>query len=267
MNQATSFTIETVKLANITKDSYQRDINPAHAETIADFFDAAQWDLPKLALVGPDIYRVVAGQHRVAAADILEKRGEWPFDTPVGAIQSQVVHGVRTVKDEAELFLRDAKNKKSLRPFDTHRAALVAEHRDAIEIQQALDKWDIPLTRKQRAKSGGSLVAVTALYRLWDRGHGGNPDGAKLVSETLKLASMWPPSDVYRFDGLLLGGLGLVVQEHLNLTGKTTKIERLVRRLPAMTIAGYAQKFSVLHAGVFSNTPEPYAAVIRERIR
>lgn len=263
----TSFTIETVSIRQIDKDSYQRDLSLPQAEKIADEFDAAQWDLPKLVLTGPGVYRVVAGQHRVVAANILEEREAWPFDTPPGNIQAQVVHGVTSVKEEARLFLRDAKNKKSLRPYDTHRAALVAEYRDALEIQDALDRWGIPLTRKQRAKSGGSLVAITKLYWLWNRAHGGNPDGAKLVSETLKLAVMWPADDVYRFDGLLLGGLGIVAQEHLNLTGKTNKIEKLVRRLPAMTIAGLAQKYSVQHAGVFSNTPEPYAAVIRERIR
>ena len=262
----TSFTIREIPLDSITTDGYQRERIDSHVERIAGGFDPAQWDLPKVT-ERPDGYRVIAGQHRVEAARVLAERGSWPFLTPVGVIQAQVVEGISDTKGEAVLFMADAKNKKSLSPYDKHRAALVAEERQAIEVQEALDTVGVPLVRRQRSKSGQSIVAVTALYRLWDRGHAsGRPSGGVLVTETLRLACHWDANDIFRFDGLLLGGLGLVAQEHLNLTGKVTRLERFVKKVPAYTVATLAQKWSVEHGGVFSNTPMPYANVIRERL-
>ena len=185
-------------------------------------------------------------------------------------IEAQVVEGIADTRGEAMLFMSDARNKKPLSPYDRHCASLVAEDRQALEVQAALDRLGIPLVRKQGSKNGRTLSAITAVYRIWLRGHGGSPDGAELVYETLRLAQRWKADDIYRFDGLILGGLGMVVQEHLNLTRKVAKLERLIgpgeRQLSAMTLEGLAHRWSVDHGGVFSNTPMPYASVIRERL-
>lgn len=262
----TAFTIQTVPLSAISTDGYQRDRIDSHVERIVDTFDPSQWDLPKLTDKGDGTFRVIAGQHRVEAARRLVDMGAWPFGTTPGEIEAQVISGIDDTRGEALLFMADARNKKALSPFDKHRASLVAEDRQALEVQAALDKLGLQLVRRQRTKSGQTIAAVTALYRLWDRGHGGRPAGDTLVYETLRLASLWNADDIFRFDGLLLGGLGSVAQEHLNLTGKVTRLEKLVRKVPAYTLATLAQKWSVEHGGVFSNTPMPYANVIRERL-
>lgn len=263
---ATDFVIQTIPLATVTKDGYQRDRIDSWVEHIAANFDLAEWDLPKVVYTGDGAYRVIAGQHRIEAARLLQEQNSWPFSTPVGEIEVQVVLGIENSVGEAVLFMKDARNKKALSPYDKHRASLHAREPRALEIQQALDQLGIPLVKRQRAKNGASLTAITAVYRLYDRAAGSVPDDGKLVYETLRLASLWKPGDLYRFDGLLLQGLGWVAQEHLKLTGKVKKLEALVRRTEAITIAGMAQKYSVDHAGVFSNTPMPYAAVIRERL-
>jgi hypothetical protein len=65
--------------------------------------------------------------------------------------------------------------------YDKHRASLHAREPRALAIQRALDQLGIPLVRRQRAKSGASLTAITAIYRLYDRAGGGKPDGEALV--------------------------------------------------------------------------------------
>lgn len=266
-----TFAIREVALDSITKDGYQRDLYDSKVAEIVAAFDPAQWDLPKLTEKSPGEFRVIAGQHRVAAARALAESGAWPFDTPLGSIQAQVVLGITDTADEARLFLADAKNKKPLSPFDKHRASLVAEDRRALDVQDALDRLGIVLVRKQGAKNGQTLSAITAVYRLWDRGHGGRPNGGELVYETLRLASQrWDGSDIYRFDGLVLGGLGMVVQDYRYVPAKFSKLERLLGdgrgKLSARQLEGLAHQLSVRNGGVFSNTPMPYAQVLRERL-
>jgi len=262
-----SFTIRTIPLSAISVDKYQRDRLDATVEKIVANFDLAQWDLPKVTETSDDEFRVIAGQHRVEAARLLEVRKLWPFSTPVGHIEAQVVSGIEGTKGEAILFMRDAKNKKPLAPFDTHRASLIAEDPKAIEVQNALDRLGIKLVKKQGVKNGETLSAITAVYKLWERGHG---HGGTLVYDTLRIASSWSADDPYRFDGLVLGGLGMVIRDITVTGGKLSKLERVIgagkRQLAARTLEGLAHRWSVQNGGVFSNTPFPYATVIRQKL-
>lgn len=262
-------TIQTVPLDKITLDGYQRDEYPGHVDKIVRGFDLAQWDLPKLVAKEDGSYRAVAGQHRVQVARRLADEHRWPFETPVGQIEAQVVAGYADEADEARLFMHDARNKKPLSAYDRHRAAQKAGERQALEVQAALDGAGIRLVKRQARKTGSTLVAVTALYRIWERGERvGAGDGATLLRKTLYLASLWSADDIFRFEGLLLQGLAIVVLEIASVGGKFTRLERTVKKIPAITYTGMAQKWSVLNggAGKFTNTPMPYAAVIRESL-
>src|ERR1035437_4738632 len=259
-----TFQIKPISLAAITADGYQRDIDPLIVARIVARFDAAQWDLPKVSVVD-GAYRVIAGQHRVEAARQFLADNQWPFETPAGYIDVQVISGLSGVEEEADLFLSDAGNKKAIAPFFKHRAGLVACHQDSLDIERSLQRYGVNLVHRQKRASGSSFVAIAKLYALWraDKGNGG-----QVIDETLKLRSMWSKDDIYRSDGSIIGGLGIVARELLVSDGTTVRLERGGKRTSAFKLAGLALKASTSamsgSKGTSMNEPAIYARVLRD---
>ena len=247
-----TFEIRTIPLASITTDvRYQREFKPERAQFIADHFDPAQWNLPKVvASVGKNA--CVVGQHRIGALHILLARGEWPLSTSAGHLQAQIVEGLDS-EGEADLFLDDIANVKPVSQFAQHNAALEGKrsprHQRAVDIQSALDRYGIPLRERQRSSKGRfAFMAIAALNNLWNVSGGDEEKGigGQVVDETLRLVSKWKEDDGYRFEGSLVGGFGLVVRDLLKTEGHTGRLERVVERNTALAIATKA----MIYAGV-----------------
>lgn len=261
-----TFKVQTIALAQIVDpDGYQRDIDDPTVLKIVTGFDPAQWDLPKVAEVGERQYRVIAGQHRVEAArDFMEAvrtGGDWPFSTPAGYLEVQVILGMSSVEEEADLFLKDASNKKPIAPYYKHRAALVAGYPMAVDVQAALDRYGVRLVRRQKTLNGETFVAISALNMIWRRAGSGN--GGLAVAETLRLRSTWKKDDSYRSEGSLIGGLGIVVIELLKTDGHVRRLEKVVQRKTALSIASAAVKLRESQ-GMSLSQPLTYAVALRE---
>lgn len=254
-----------IPLDSITTDTYQRERKDSIVERIVSGFDIAQWDPPKVSCRSNGMYNVMMGQHRVEAAREMEARGIWPFSTPPGMLKVIVVEGLSDVQSEAKLFMSDAKNKAALSPYDKHQASVVALDPMALDIQAALVALDIPLVRRQRKANGHSLVAITAVNNIWNKGVRHPKGGGYIVMETLRLASKWDPDDIYRFDGFILQGLATVLLEILQTGGKVTRLERFVSKNKPITVAGWARRWANAK-GMSTNIVLPYAQAIRENM-
>ena len=149
-----TFTIKTVPLSTIGKDGYQRQLSDTAVDAIVNHFDLAQWNLPKVVEQKNGDHRVVAGQHRVEAARKMSAQGKWPFTEPDGQLLCQVISGLSSQTEEADLFLSDANNTRRLTAFDKHIARLVAKHPDAEGVQLALDNVKVKLVHKQKSQNG-----------------------------------------------------------------------------------------------------------------
>jgi hypothetical protein len=259
-----NFDIAPVAIADISKDGYQRDRNDIHVTSIVDGFDPAQWNLPKVVAKPGGGYRVVAGQHRIAAAAILASSPTtWPFSTPVGTILCQVISGFSSVEEEARLFLADDRGTKRLTTYDRHRAGLVAKEPRSLDVQRALDKHGLPLVHKQRHQNGKTISALHALNNVWGMG------GFDLLDDVLEIVVAWPDSDAKRTEGYLVGGLGVVVAEMK--TNGTWNKKRVLARLSRShnwptPIWGDAMKVAA-SSGLAFNSYRPYAPVLRDRMK
>ena len=255
-----TFKIRPIPLAAITTNGYQRDIDPLVVARIVARFDAAQWDLPKVAEVEGG-YRVIAGQHRVEAARHFLADDQWPFETPQGYIDVQVIAGLGSVAEEADLFLSDAGNKKAIAPFFKHRAGLEACHQDSLDIEASLQRYAVNLVPRQRRMTGTTFVPIATLYTLYRQGN-----GKQVVDETLKLRSMWSKDDIFRSDGSIVGGLGIVARELLASDGDVRRLEQVVKRFPANKVAQFAIKLAMggRGKGMSLSQPRTYAMVLRD---
>lgn len=258
----TSFETKVISLGEvIAPNGYQRDLNPLVVDRIVNGFDAAQWDLPKAALVDGG-YRIIAGQHRVEAARIFlaDPALAWPFPTPAGWLDVQVIIGLDSVVEEAELFLNDAGNKKAITPYFRHRAGLVAQHQDSLDIEEAIVRHRVNLVQRQRRLSGDTFVPIQTLYSLYRRGN-----GKRVLDETLRLRSFWSKDDALRSEGSIIGGLGIVVGERLAEEGNTARLEKVVKRYSALKVASLAMKMVSQDNGKGRSLSQPrtYAEVLR----
>jgi len=258
-----TLTTQTVALADISTNGYQRDRKDSHVDSIVNGFDITQWNLPKVVASRKGGYRVVLGQHRVEAARVLASTpAKWPFPTPVGEIECSVVHGLKTEEEEARLFLADDRNTKRLSPYDRHHAGLVAKEPRALDVQGAVDTVGIPIVHKQRHQNGKSLSAIGALNNVWGMG------GRALLDETMAVVASWPDSDHKRTEGYLIGGLATVIAE--GQTAGTWDRKKAIRRLTRahnlpVNIYGEAMKIAA-GTGLAFNSYHPYAAVLRKQI-
>lgn len=258
-----TFTIQPVALADISKDGYQRPLKESQRDAIVNGFDPAQWNLPKVVAKNGGGFRVVAGQHRIEAARALARTPKrWPFTSPLGVIDCQVIGGFTSIEEEAHLFLNDDKNTRRLSTFDKHTAGLVANVQRAVDVQRALDAHGITLVHKQRRENGKTMVALGALNNVWNAG------AYQLLDETLAVVAAWPEADPKRTGGYLFGGLAVVIAE--KISSGTWDRAKAIRRLSATkhwptNLWGEAMKIAA-DTGVAPNSYRPFASAVRKVI-
>jgi hypothetical protein len=253
-----TFKIETVPLSKIDAAVYQRDLKPEHVKDIVSKFDPPQWDLPKVVLRTDGTYHVVAGKNRVEAARELSALGRWPFDEPDGDLLCQVIYGITSIEEEANLFLEDATNTLNLTPFNKHHAGLTAKKPRALDIEEACNNVGIPVVQRQRNLTGGSISAISQLNRVWGK------NGKTVLDETMTVIAAWPATDAYRCFNYLVGGLGDAIGKQV-AAGKYNR-KRFIARMskPQNQPVELHRRAHVLAAktSLPFNSPLPFQSVI-----
>lgn len=184
-----------IPIEAITKDSYQRDLDDAKVAKIVAHYDPRQEMAPKLSEFEPGAFRVVEGQHTVAAKARLGHR----------EVFSHIV-SVADVHDEAALFLAIDRGRTALVPIDHYRAALVAGESWAIDLRRVVE-YERGLRIVRRAEGAHDVFAgITNARRIIAKA------GAETLSTALDVAlTAWPdPMTKGRVHGFLIEGIALL---------------------------------------------------------
>lgn len=200
----------------VVDPTYQRELDEARVENIAENFDPA--------LLGTlEVSRrngksaVFDGQHRLAA---LRKRGA--KDAPC------LVHEGLSVPEEAVLFVNLQTKRKSLRPMDRFKARLVAGEDRAKTINMLARANGYTVTDGGHPRQIG---AVAALDRVYDRG------GDVLLDLTFHFLKIWR-DEPRSTDGALIEGLGIAIQRF----GQDKRWEVAEEMLPTITANSLLRK-------------------------
>lgn len=121
-------------------DSYQRDISESGVDRTVRGFTWSSYGAISVALRPDGTYRVVDGQHRVAAAMQLPQIVELPC----------VVHRLDTTQAEAQSFLDINAKARGVSMLYKFKAALVAQDPAALAVQDALDRYGVTLEKHPR---------------------------------------------------------------------------------------------------------------------
>lgn len=162
------------------------------------------------------IYWVLDGQHRVYA---LKQNG---FEKEV--IDCEVYENLSD-REMADLFLGRGRT-KAISPYDKFHVACTAGHKREQDIRRAVEANGV---RIGRSKAEGTLSAVSALAKVYDRA-GGNHTGAVVVGQVVRVLNNAYGGDPVAFDARVIEGLGLVFNRY---NGKTNEKE-LATRLAAV---------------------------------
>lgn len=169
----TNYKIEMLDSSHleVPRGKYQGLFKPKHAKEIAEHFDENIANDPKVSC-HDGIYRVVDGQHTIAARKI--RNGGKDL-----LVRCKVFYDL-TESEEARLFA--AQNGISVKPTSgiRMRALLFAGDQNAILFQNATEKAGFRLLL-MGARVDGSIACINAAYKCFQR------VGATLYTEALKV--------------------------------------------------------------------------------
>ena len=216
------------RLAHINLDDLviepdiQRPLNDRWATWLADHWDH---DAVGVLIVNPTqdgAYHVVDGQHRIAAATMLRKRGRWN-----GQKFSCIVReGSR--QRAAELFL-EYNNTKRVRYIDKFFIRVQAREPVALAVTDIVEQHGFTVTSRSK---DGSIHAARACERVY-LGFSNNPDNVDPATLNLVLdvvVSAWGRTTA-AVNGQIIEGLGHVYQrygkQHVDTDRMTTAMARI----------------------------------------
>lgn len=151
--QAGDFEVVVIDELNVDH-AYQRDLDPALVQKIADKWDMAASGPIVVSQRADDSLWIVNGQHRAAAAKLA---GETE-------ILAQVVHGYDR-ESEAELRLR-GNTRRSDKSLERFKAQVAAGHKESLEIVRICREFDTRINQWPDQRSGINCVAtIEWLYR------------------------------------------------------------------------------------------------------
>lgn len=184
----------------------QRKFQPAHAQMMADDFDLEALGYPVLNH-RDGVWWIVDGQHRTAALRIIGFADD-------DKIECECYDGL-TEKQEADLFLRRARN-KAIHPLDRFRIGVNAGRPDECAIQKIVDDLDLKI-----GFGKARLGAVGALTKVYAEG------GPDVLGRALLIIREAFGETGY--SAAMINGVGMVLRRY----GDLVKTERLVRALRA----------------------------------
>lgn len=207
----TATELRIIPLSQIETPNYQRDIRTRHVERMVRNWNSQLAGTPLVSRRDNNRYFVVDGQHRIEAMRQL-------FDESY-EVQCLVVTGL-TEQEEAENFWKTQESaaRKSLHPFDVHRAAIVSGDEAAIAIDSIVRECGfrigIPGGRHGTRPKGyvqavGVLQGVykelgpetlrrtlSVIHAMWD---GETPTGS-LIAGLARFLRMFPDMKAKRLD-------------------------------------------------------------------
>lgn len=223
----------------------QRPFDEAHANRIARKFDPTLVGLLQVSR-RPEGYYVIDGQHRRAAA-IMVERGDVP-------LPCYVVDGL-AVADEAHRFVGINATAKKPHTLDTFRVRVVAEDPAAVEITNILDAAGLRLEVSGLDGTITAIAAVEAVYFGRGTKKLGEPNPELLIDVLAVLGDAWG-KDRDAYDSTIIKAMGVLLGRHGGRINKERLAHLLAKSGTAAQLIGRAKSL-----GDATRKSAPVAAV------
>lgn len=159
---------------------------------------------------------VIDGQHRLVVARRREQAG-FEMDCEV--------HEDLSLADEAEMFLRHNKFRKSARPYDNFKVALTAGYPDEVRVDAEVRARGLEVSDSPSANKVGAVQALIRIAQS-DVYQGG------LVEDTLAVCEAAWGRDPRTWDGMVIQAVARVINKNRD----TIDLTRLSRVLAKSTV-------------------------------
>lgn len=204
---------------NITLDArYQRALDEKRVAGMTAAFNESRLGAIEIAERADGKSVAIDGQHRVATVKACDPE----------RLMLCIVHRGLTESEEAQLFLDLNGQRTKVGKLDEHRAAVIAQHPVALDIEAELRKQGLRVSKSDSPKS---IRAVGALYSVSNVGN---------LSVVLTLAKGWrlASDNSFAYEAQNLKALSYFLSEYpeANLTYLASKLEK---ESPAKMIARY----------------------------
>lgn len=175
-------TIEQVPVNDLNVDhhagGYQRGVDQATVERIVRRFDPNLFEVLNVSMRDDGSYWVIDGHHRLVAARSLRLK----------TVTCRIIYGLDR-QQEAELFTKFARQRRSITPYDEYKADLVSGNAVAHGVKQVLDQTGFCATYgsayqpKTIEEALYPIRSVTSLRDAW------KIDKGKTLARVLMLVS------------------------------------------------------------------------------
>jgi len=200
--------IEMLRLGDIEKDSYQRELNERRAKDIADDWNELLFNPPKISRRGGKLY-AFNGQHTIAAAII-----HFGADHEVMCL----VRDELTYEQEAAAFAGQGRHVRALGAMPMFNAEREAKDRAALKVDRIVRS--IGLEVDVECKGGQNRIRSIKALRDAEEKHGN-------LKDTLELLAMWMDGNPAVYSPKIIGSVSLL----LSVYGDNIDQDRLLRVL------------------------------------
>jgi hypothetical protein len=225
----------------------QRTLNERRAQGIAD--NLVREAMGSIVVSQrPDGSRyVVDGQHRKRVSELES------FPTMV----AEVHHGL-TQEEEAILFLIKNRESSKPSPLDEYKVGLTAGIPQFVDTEKVMSKHGLEMG----STSTNSVGAVAGVLRITET------YGAEVLDRTLSVAENAWGRTSSTWDGMLLGGIGMLLGKHELVNDDGELAKKIAKRGPAYRWIGDVQSIAsgggLHHTGTGSRVSTCYALLLRE---
>jgi ParB-like nuclease domain len=225
--------VKEIRLDMILVDhSYQHSLKQTKVNRFAKNFQIRQFGIPVVNKRANGYFYLVDGQHRVAAANLLQD--------PPTTIRCEVFSGL-TLEEESWLYHELNGTRDDLTPMELFVAAINAGHPEELAIKAAVEEAGMEVTRG--GSSSSHVQSVTSLFQVYRR------FGGPLLTRTLSIMHRAWPTEKDPCHHTLIVGMAFLLDKEKEINEK-----RLIHVLNLVTPSVVVGRSRVLRVSLASST-------------
>ncbi len=185
---------ELIPIKNlVSSQGYQRDLMKNHVEETADDFDVNQLNVVKISRRNGINY-ISNGQHTVEIVALVSGSRE----TPVWCM----IYDELCYEQEADIYAKQMKHVKGLKPYDVFIANVEAGNLDQIMIKEVVESYGLEIGSR---KLPGTICAVATLESIYQK------YGVHVLNRTLRYCIGTWEGDINSFSANILNAIAKLI--------------------------------------------------------